>query len=52
MDALRDLRSMCAQEHELSYPIAIVHAGVGETDRAFELLEQAYEQHVAMLLYL
>ncbi len=50
--ALRDLRSMCAQEEELSYPIAIVHAGLGESDRAFELLDQAYEQHVAMLLYL
>ena len=52
MVVLRDLRSMCAQEHELSYPISIVHAGLGQTDRAFELLEQAYEQHAAMLLYL
>lgn len=47
---LNELHSLCGQENLLAYPIAIVHAGLGENDRAFELLEQAYEQHSAMLL--
>jgi hypothetical protein len=33
------------------YEIAVIYAGMGDKDRAFEWLEKAYEERVSLLVY-
>lgn len=49
---LEELQALSAQRYIQRYDLAIVHAGLGEMDRAFELLEQAYEQREGILVFL
>jgi tetratricopeptide (TPR) repeat protein len=49
LDALRE-RSR--QSYVPSYYSALIHAGLGETDRAFEWLERAYQERSTVLAYL
>ncbi|MGE0130691.1 MAG: protein kinase [Blastocatellales bacterium] len=49
---LEELQALSAQRYVQRYDLAIVHAGLGEMDRAFELLEQAYEQREGILVFL
>lgn len=44
-DVLVELISRSAQRHVAAYNIAVVHAGLGEVDSAFEWLERAMAVH-------
>lgn len=49
---LAELRERALREHVPSYDVAIIHVGLGETDRAFEWLEKAYEERSYWLTFL
>ena len=54
-DALRiahEFRDLSAHAYVDSYWPAIIYAGLGDKDQAFRLLEKAYQQHAAAMLYL
>jgi hypothetical protein len=54
-DALKILRDLMEQSKHARVPpyhLAIVHAGLGENDRAFEWLERAFERHAVDLFTL
>ncbi len=34
------------------YDIAVIHAGLGEQDRAFEWLNKAFDEHSALMVYM
>jgi pentatricopeptide repeat protein len=42
-ECLRELKQRSDVETIGNYPIAMIHAGLGEKDQAFEWLEKAYE---------
>lgn len=48
---LHQLQELSAQRHPLPFEMAMVNVGLGELDRAFELLEKAYEQRAGILIY-
>ncbi|MBS1787829.1 MAG: protein kinase [Acidobacteria bacterium] len=48
---LDQLQELSAQRHLLPFELAVVNVGLGELDRAFELLETAYEQRAGILIY-
>ena len=49
---LGQLQDLIVEQYVPSYYFALVYAGLSELDRAFEYLEQSYEQREAILLYL
>jgi TolB-like protein/Tfp pilus assembly protein PilF len=51
-DVLAELKNRSRQEYVPSYDLAIIHVGLGETDQAFERLEEAYEERSYWLSYL
>ncbi len=48
---LHQLQELSAQRHALPFEMAMVNVGLGELDRAFVLLEKAYEQRAGILIY-
>jgi hypothetical protein len=53
-DALRvldELERLSKQRHVSPCLIAFIHAGLGQTDPAFQWLEKAYEERSAWLVY-
>lgn len=48
---LHQLQELSAQRHLLPFELAMVNVGLGELDRAFELLEKAYEQRAGILVW-
>jgi len=49
---LREMKALTQQAYPFSYLIAEVYAGLGESDRAFEWLNKAYEQRDYQLTWL
>jgi serine/threonine-protein kinase len=49
---LNELRALARQRHVSAYLFALIHAGLGETDQAFEALERAFEERAEFLVYL
>jgi TolB-like protein/Flp pilus assembly protein TadD len=48
-DAVRTLEALSANQYVSSYEMALLHAALGETDRAFELLSKAYDEFASGL---
>jgi tetratricopeptide (TPR) repeat protein len=51
-DLLTTLEAVSRQQYLPPYALALVHAGLGERDAVFELLEKAYAAHDVHLMYL
>jgi tetratricopeptide (TPR) repeat protein len=51
-ECIRELKKRMAEESIGEYEIALVHAGLGETDQTFEWLERAYAKRDKGLLVL
>jgi len=51
-DMLAKLKKRLVQEYVPSYDVALIHVGLGETDQAFEQLENAYQERSYWLTYL
>jgi serine/threonine-protein kinase len=49
---LTELEARSRHEYVPSYTVALVHAGLGDADRAFELLENAYHEHSSWMSHL
>ncbi len=49
---LQELAARAKQRYVPSYQIALVHAGLGDKDKAFEYLEKAFEERSTLLTYL
>ena len=49
---LSELLEKAKKEYVSAYDIAVVYAGLGETDRAFDWLNKAYEEESGFLAYL
>jgi len=49
---LAELKQLAAQKYVSAYDIALVHAGLGEKDQAFEWLEKAFDEHNGWLVFL
>ena len=49
---LQELVARAKQRYVPSYQIALVHAGLGDKDKAFEYLEKAFEERSTLLTYL
>lgn len=49
---LRDLTERAKQQYVSPYFFAGIHAGLGETDHAFDFLETAYKEKCHWLIYL
>src|SRR5262249_39061655 len=49
---LEELREMSKRRYISAYTIAIVYAGLGEADPAFEWLSKAYEERAQSLIFL
>ena len=45
IQVLNQLREFSKRGYEMSVPMASVYAGLGEKDKAFELLEKGYSEH-------
>ncbi len=52
LQALEDLRAMSQKRYVSAFLVAGVYVGLGEKDKAFELLEKAYEERSGRLIYL
>ena len=52
LQALEDLRAMSQRRYVSAFLVAGVYVGLGEKDKAFELLEKAYEERSGRLIYL
>jgi tetratricopeptide (TPR) repeat protein len=52
LQVLAELRRLTAHTHDTSAGMAIVYAGLGEKDRAFEWLEKAFQERSAALVLL
>lgn len=48
--ALLDQLKKTSQRHDFSYYIAIIYAGLGEKDHAFEWLDRAYEERLGEMV--
>jgi TolB-like protein/Tfp pilus assembly protein PilF len=51
-DVLDQLQKQSEERFVSQYSLAMVHAGLGEADRAFEYLELAYEERADMMAWL
>jgi tetratricopeptide (TPR) repeat protein len=51
-ECLRELQDRLEEESFGVYEVALIYAGLGEKDHAFEWLERAYEEHDKGLIYL
>jgi tetratricopeptide (TPR) repeat protein len=51
-EALDVARRLEAMGDQTSYDVAVIHAGLGDTERAFALLEQAYAKRSPRMVYL
>jgi len=51
-NVIDELKELSKQKYVASYHIALIYAGLGETDRAFEWLENAYGERSDLLVYL
>jgi tetratricopeptide (TPR) repeat protein len=49
---LDELHEAASRRYVSSYFFAIVHFGLGETDRGFEFLDRAYEERAGFLAFL
>ena len=49
---LEELQSLSRQRYVSPFDIAVVHAGLGDRDNAFECLENAYQQRVFRIIEL
>ncbi len=47
----KQLEELSVLRHLLPFELALVNVGLGELDRAFELLEKAYEQRAGILVW-
>jgi len=47
---LAQLKSLAMQRYVADYSLALVYAGLGEKDKAFELLEKSYRDHTVDML--
>ncbi len=52
MGALAELQALSRERYVSPFPIAWIHMGLGDKDRAFEYLEKAYEERAGRLVYL
>ncbi len=52
LQALEDLRATSQRRYVSAFLVAGVYVGLGEKDKAFELLEKAYEERSGRLIYL
>jgi adenylate cyclase len=51
-EIITELEEKAKTQYVSSYDTAIVHAGLGHVDEAFEQLQKAYEEHSSWLAYL
>jgi TolB-like protein/Tfp pilus assembly protein PilF len=51
-EVLGELESFAGQRYVSAYQRASVHAGLGEKDQALLWLEEAYDEHAGLLIYL
>jgi TolB-like protein/Tfp pilus assembly protein PilF len=51
-EALEVMRRLEAMGNQTYYDVAVIHAGLGDTDRAFAWLEQAYAKRSPRMVYL
>ena len=49
---LQELATRAKQRYVPSYQVALVHAGLGDREKAFESLEKAFEERSTLLTYL
>jgi hypothetical protein len=49
---LEEMLASAKTKYVSPYDIAVIHAGLGERDRAFEWLNKAFEEHSAFMVYL
>ena len=49
---LQELAVRAKQRYVPSYQVALVHAGLGDKDKAFESLEKAFDERSTLLTYL
>ena len=52
MKIAQEFRDLSSHAYVDFYQLAGIYAGLGDKDEAFRLLEKAYEEHSATLLYL
>jgi len=52
LSILAELTELSKRSYVPSYSIALMHAGLGENDQAFERLERAYQERFSRLIYL
>ena len=50
--SFQELAARAKQRYVPSYQVALVHAGLGDKDRAFASLEKAFEERSTLLTYL
>jgi len=50
--ALEDLGKLSVRQYVPSVSIALIHTGLGESDKAFEALKRAYDEHDFSLVFL
>jgi TolB-like protein/class 3 adenylate cyclase/Tfp pilus assembly protein PilF len=51
-EALAVADTLAAMGDQTSYDVAVIHVGLGDTERAFALLEEAYAKRSARMVYL
>jgi TolB-like protein/DNA-binding winged helix-turn-helix (wHTH) protein/Flp pilus assembly protein TadD len=51
-ELLRDLKESSAKHYFPPYHLALIYAGLGQTEEALNLLEKAYEEHYPWLIHL
>ncbi len=49
---LNELKKISKRRYVSSYEIAMIYAGLGDKDKAFEWLERAYEERASFLIFL
>ncbi|MEK6405885.1 MAG: tetratricopeptide repeat protein [Acidobacteriota bacterium] len=52
LKTLAQLKSLARQRYVADYSVALIYAGLGEKDQAFELLEKSYQEHTVDMLTL
>ncbi|MEK6285199.1 MAG: protein kinase [Acidobacteriota bacterium] len=52
LKTLAQLKSLARQRYVADYSVALIYAGLGEKDQAFELLEKSYREHTVDMLTL